>query len=86
MEHLQHVDAGGVRDNGVGRGHGLAGDARFDRGALARARTGLERILDSFATPAGRKADAQARQAQAAAAAAPSSSASASSATGRKRA
>ncbi len=56
-------------------------DARFLRspGALARARTGLERILDSFATPAGRKADAQARLT-------PPSSAQASATAGRKRA
>ena len=56
-------------------------DARFLRspGALARARTGLERILDSFATPAGRKADAQTRQT-------PPHSASASPAPSRKRA
>lgn len=55
-------------------------DARFLRspGALARARTGLERILDSFATPAGRKADAQARQ--------PQPAASVAAPAGRKRA
>jgi len=55
-------------------------DARFLRspGALARARTGLERILDSFATPAGRKADAQARQTT-------PPTAPASAASGRKR-
>ncbi|WP_420714775.1 TetR/AcrR family transcriptional regulator [Roseateles sp. SL47] len=39
-------------------------DARFLRspGALARASVGLARIVDSFATPAGRAADVQARQ------------------------
>lgn len=43
-------------------------DARFLRspGAVTRAGAGLERILDSFATPAGRQADA-ARRAEAAA-------------------
>lgn len=42
-------------------------DARFLRspGALARAGVGLDRIVDSFATPAGRQADADARQRQA---------------------
>ncbi len=44
-------------------------DARFLRspGALGRAGVGLERILDSFATPAGRQADAEQRQRRAAA-------------------
>ncbi|UXH77346.1 TetR/AcrR family transcriptional regulator [Roseateles amylovorans] len=41
-------------------------DARFLRspGALGRAGVGLERILDSFATPAGRQTDAEQRQRQ----------------------
>lgn len=39
-------------------------DARFLRsaGALERAGAGFERVVESFATPAGRKADAEARQ------------------------
>jgi hypothetical protein len=60
-------------------------DARFLRsdGALARARTGLERILGSFATPAGRKADAESRQTPPQSAAA---GATVAAAPGRKRA
>ena len=63
-------------------------DARFLRsdGALARARTGLERILDSFATPAGRKADAETRQAPPPSATAAAAGVTGAAAPGRKRA